>query len=53
MDGNGLKKIEGISHMHNMRSLFLHDNLIANMEGLGNFPLLDTLNLANNLIEKV
>lgn len=53
LDGNGVKLIEGISHMHNMRSLFLHDNLIAKMQGLDKFTQLDTLNLANNLIEKI
>lgn len=49
LDGNGLRKIEGLSHLGNLRALHLAQNLIAEIgDGLVGLSELMTLNLSGN-----
>jgi len=33
LEGNGLSKIEGLEHQKELRTLYLHENLIEEIEG--------------------
>lgn len=79
LEGNGIAKIENISHMHELRCMlrvttflcrprvslisivqcvyistrFLHENLIAEIEGLEGCTLLSTLNVSHNMLTRL
>eukprot|EP00667_Euglena_gracilis_P016111 EG_transcript_16828 len=54
MEGNAISKIEGLERQaDSLRTLFLHQNCIQEMEGLDHLKLLDTVNLSDNFIGKI
>jgi len=53
LEGNCIKKIEGLETLTQITSLYLHENLIEKIEGLENLKNLYNLNLADNCITKI
>lgn len=53
MEGNAIRKIEGLTMLTNLRCLYLQENMIGRIEGLETLTGLANLNLSDNLIERV
>jgi dynein assembly factor 1 len=48
LEGNALRRIEGLSALKGLRQLYLHQNLLTRIEGLEELTILDSLNLSDN-----
>ena len=53
LEGNGFNKIQGLTHLTLLRTLYLHENIIEKIEGLETLKDLDLINLSHNFITKV
>lgn len=53
LEGNGIKKIEGLEKLTNLRCLYLQENVIKKIEGLETLENLVNMNLSDNMIEKI
>ena len=53
LEGNAVKRIEGLDNLVNLRSLYLQENLICKIEGLECLINLVNLNLSDNQISVV
>jgi dynein assembly factor 1 len=53
LECNGITKIEGLSHLTQLRMLYLHQNALEKIEGLEECVNLITLNLSHNRLKKI
>jgi len=53
LEGNSIKKIEGLNHLKMLTSLYLHENCIEKIENLEGLDSLYNLNLSDNCIYKI